>query len=392
MGYYKYRCVNDSGRILKGIVSADSEEMASAELKELNLTPIALTLVKKMRERKIKTKDFLTFVTDMHTLMQAGLPIYEALITLEEKYRSGRLYLLYAHLAQKVKSGDSLSQAFDQYDANFDPVYMTMLEAGEESGSLERCFKALEVLIERRQSMSSKLIASLLYPLFLTGFCLLISFVMFFYLIPTMKELLLERDLNGLTRLVISISDFLVGNQVIVLLSVITVVLTFSVFFSRAGGKMLLQKLGMRLPLFSLLLKTASLSRFCLVLSVLLKGGIDFVRALDLSKNVMKNVYFERVIARAKEGIIQGRKLSEELKKDPFIPSLFIRVTQVGEESGEMAMMMEKLGNIYEKELSKTLHSLIALIQPLLLVILGIIVAIILLSILLPLSDMNVAM
>ncbi len=392
MGYYQYKGINTSGRVIKGIVSADSLDLAKMMLDDLKVEPISLGSVKKEQKKRVSSKDFLTFVSDMRILMQAGLPIYDSLITLEEKYRKGRLYLLYSHLATRVKNGDSLSQAVNKYDPSFDPVYLTMLEAGEESGSLEKCFQSLETLIERRQNMSKKIVSSLIYPMFLTAFCFVIAFVLFFYLIPSMKELLLERQVNALTQTVINISDFLVSNQEIVLVFSLTIFALISLFLNHPRGKKGIQKLGMRMPVFSTLLKNAALSRFCLVFGVLLKGGVDFIKALDLSKNVMKNAYFEEMIVRAREGLVQGKKLSEELSTDRLIPPLFIRVVQVGEESGKMDVMMEKLGAIYEDELKKTLFRLISLIQPILLVVLGMIVAIILLSILLPLSDMSAMM
>lgn len=391
MGYYQYKGVNASGRVTRGLVSAETFEGAKAQLKELKIELISLNVKTRVKEKKITAKDFLAFVSDMQTLMQAGLPIYEALLTLEEKYQSGKMYLLYAFLASSVKRGEALSKALTAYDPHFDPVYITMLAAGEESGSLEKCFKALKTLIERRQNLSQRVLSAMAYPLFLAGFCLLIGFMLFFYLIPTMKELLVERQVNGLTASVIGISDFLVDHSFYVASFVATLTLGLTLFLKSYRGKTAMQKLGMRLPLASSLLKAACLSRFCLVLGVLLKGGVPFIKALDLGRNVMKNGYFEEVILRAKQSLVEGRKLSNELRKERFMPPLFVRVVSVAEESGEMPAMMEKLGVIYEKELTVMLMRLVSLIQPLMLIILGIIVAIILLSVLLPLSDMNIA-
>ena len=389
MGYYHYKGVDAKGQITKGVVSADTLEVAKHMIGELKVELIALSQVKKSQKKKISSKDFLTFVSDMNVLLQAGLPIYDALVTLEEKYKKGRLYLLYSHLAQRVKQGDSLSVAISQYDANFDPVYLTMLEAGEESGELEKCLQSLSKLIERRQNMSKKVISALIYPLFLAVFCFVIAFVLFFYLIPSMKEMLLERELNGLSLSVLNISDFLVNNQQMVLVSIIMAVMGLWLFFRHRQGKLVVQAVLMRTPIFSSFLKNGALSRFCLVFSVLLKGGIPFVEALKLSKQVMRNAHFERCLNQAMEGLVQGEKLSMLLKDDPLFPPLFIRVMQVGEASGKIDEMMEKLGAIYEEELNKNLFRLISLIQPVLLVVLGMIVAIILLSILLPLTDMS---
>jgi general secretion pathway protein F/type IV pilus assembly protein PilC len=264
-----------------------------------------------------------------------------------------------------------------------------MIQAGEEGGALGEVLDQLFRMISRTEKMKKQLTSAMAYPLFLLSFCMIVISCLLLFLIPSMGDLFTGRDLKWITRTVLGLSSWLDHHKgsisVLILFCIGLVVFTLR---SRKAKKYF-QKISLQVPVVKTIVTQASLVRFCRSLSLLLVSGIPLLQALGLSKKMMRNFLFEEVIAKIEERIAEGRRLSEELRGSSLIPPLVVRMLSLAEETGQNALMLANIAEIYDEELEKTLNRITILIQPIMLLILGFIVAIVDLSVLLPLTDVS---
>ena len=390
MTLYQYTAISEEGRKVMGMVNADSIGGAKERLRKGKILVTKLVIYEQKGERLTLSAGLLIgFTRDVHALLRAGLPLYDSLLTLEEKYRKSKLHPIFLDLCDQVKEGRHLSQALSTYPKIFDPIYLSMVKAGEESGELEKCFQELEKLIGREEALKKKLVSAMIYPLFLGVFCLTVLAALLFFLIPSMSELFDERTLHPMTQGVLLVSAFLNHHAGVIGLSAALLVLTGLFTLRSSKGKEIIKGFCLHIPVVKRLFKETILSRFCRVFSILSLGGVSLIDCLRLSRQVMKHHLFEEVVQKAELKVLEGKRLSEEFQASPLIPTLVVRMVAVAEESGRVAEMMGHLSEIYDEDIEKSLSRLTSLLQPILLLFLGVVVAIILLSVLLPLTDVS---
>ncbi|MCP5504070.1 MAG: type II secretion system F family protein [Chlamydiales bacterium] len=390
MALYQYTALSKDGRRKMGMINADSIELAKERLrKEEILVTKVISYTKKGEELTISPSLLIGFTRDLHVLLRAGLPLYDSLITLEEKYRKTKLHPIFLDLCDQVKEGRHFSEALKDYPKVFDSIYLSMVKAGEESGSLEQSFAELEKLIGGQQALRKKLSSAMIYPAFLGAFCLSVISVLLFFLIPSMSELFEERTLHPMTQGVLSLSQFLNNHAFIIFSLLGGIFLCLLLFIRHPKGKEMLKEGLLHIPIVKRLFIETIMARFCRVFSILFKGGVSLMDCLTLSKKVMKHASFEKIISNAEVKVLEGKRLSEELQKSPLIPTLVIRMLAIAEESGRVAEMLTHLSNIYEEDIERSLSRLTSLLQPVMLLFLGVVVAIILLAVLLPLTDVS---
>jgi general secretion pathway protein F len=389
MALFQYTAFNDLGKRVSSIIDAESLEQAKERLKNKDI------IVEKIIPLKNEAKIFLSkelvihFTRDLSGLLRSGLPLYECLCTIEEKYRSLKVHFIFLDLADSVRSGKSLSVALKQYPKSFDAVFIAMTEAGEKSGNLEKSFGQLYKVISRNEKIKKQVTSSMIYPAFLGSFCLVVLIGLFLFLIPSMKELLEGRKLHPMTSTILNISDFLNTNLILLSMLALSIVSFLIYAFKKKAVKNYIKKSLLIIPLFKKFYQTAILMRFSRVFSSLLSTDVPIIESLRLSRGVMNHLCFEEVIIKAEEAIIEGRKLSEELRKSSLFPPLMVRMLKTAEETGNPKEMLEHVADIYEEELERALQQFTNLLQPVMLLLLGIIVGVVLLSVLLPLTDVS---
>jgi len=390
MALYQYIALSKEGRKIMGMINADSIDLAKERLrKQKVLVTKVMTYKKKGEHVTLSPSLVISFTRDLHVLLRAGLPLYDSLLTLEEKYRRTKLHPIFLDLCDQVKEGRLFSKALSDYPKVFDPIYISMVKAGEESGTLESSFEQLEKLIGRDQALKKKLSSAMIYPAFLGAFCLIVVSVLLFFLIPSMSELFEERELHPMTTAVLSLSHFLKTHQFSLLFSTFSFASFLTLFLRHPKGKEKIEELLLHIPIVKRLFTETIMARFCRVFSILFKGGVSMIDSLKLSKKVMKHGSFEAVITNAEKKVLEGHRLSEELEKSPLIPTLALRMLAISEESGKIAEMMQHLSDIYEEDIERSLNRLTSFVQPVMLLVLGVVVAIILLAVLLPLTDVS---
>ncbi|MFI5334926.1 MAG: type II secretion system F family protein, partial [Chlamydiales bacterium] len=353
---------------------------------EMLLTRLA---VHEKKEIILPKSLLLTFTRELAQLLQAGLPLYESLLTVEEKYRRQKQHPLFLDLCDRLKGGASLSSSLMRYPKSFDAVYLSLVKAGEESGSLPEIFEQLSLLITKQLRLRKLLISSMTYPMILLVFCMLVTAGLLFFVVPSLQELFEGRALHPLTQLVLNVSKWVNAHGLFLFIFCAGACFFLISLFRSEKGRVLIQGMSLKIPLAKTLLIRSALTRFCHCASLLTQSGVPLLDTLRLSRQTMKLKLLEDAIERAEKKIVEGKSLSQELKNSPMIPSLVIRMLSIAEETGRMGSIFHKLAEIYDEELEKNLTQLSAYLQPALLLTLGAVVGFVVLSILLPLTDVS---
>lgn len=390
MPFYEYQAISERGKKYKAAI--DAESLQDAKLKLLR-RQVAVLQIEALSDQKIRDRlakgDVLNLTRELARLLQAGLPLYEALSALEEKYRGQKPHRLLLNLCDLVKSGYSFSQSLARHPQTFDLLYVSMIGNAERTGRLAEALNELAELLSRQQQVRKQIVGALLYPALLMGFCLVVLSSLLFYVVPSLKELFDGRSLHPFTRIVFAVSDFACRSKGLLLLVGMAFVALGLGAFTSSRWKEKLFSVVLKLPFFKGLFVKVAFVRFSRAAATLLEGGLPLIQAFEQGRRVMRHPRLEQVVALAQEKIAQGESIHSTFEKDPLIPPLIPRMISIAEEGGKLPFMLKQIAQIYEEEIEKTLTHFATVAQPALLLILGAIIGFVLLSVLLPMTDVS---
>jgi len=390
MAIYHYQALDLKGKSIKGHVEAHSEKEAKDLLREQGalITKLVLKTTNTLKQQ-LKGENLVTFTVQLSQLIGAGVPLYESLIAIEEQYRQESYHHIMMRLSEQIKAGNSLSSAMAEYPESFNKLYRSMILAGESSGSQEVILEKLSILLRKQIKLKKQIITALIYPGILGSFSFLIILMLLGFVVPSIEGIFEGRKLNSFTEFVMSVSHFF-RDFWWLYIPAIAASITFLVMkFRSPQGKLFFEKNLIKVPVLKTLIVQTALARFCRTMATLQQGGLTMIDSLQISRGVMRNIVLEEEIKKAEGKIVEGSSLSIELSKSPLIPLLVSRMLSVGEESGTSLVMMNKIADMYEEEIEKTLDRLMALAQPAILLIMGAIIGFVLLAIMLPLTDVS---
>jgi general secretion pathway protein F len=390
MPLFRYHAVAPDGKAIKGVIDADSLLVAKERLrKQQVMVTEVCPLQAKQDQLCLPAPVRLSFTRELAQLLKAGLPLYESLLTIEEKYRRHKWHSVFLDMCDHLKAGSSLSSALKRYPSTFDRIYLAMVQVAEESGELAAVFEQLAQLIARQQKLKKQLTATLAYPAFLALFCVCIVGGLMFFVVPSMKELFEDRALHPVTAIVLAMSNWLNAHIPFLIVALTTLIAGVCFALRSAKAKELLFSLSLKLPFINTLLLHSALVRLCRSLAMLLAGGVPLLEALSLSRQVARSPLIERAILAAERRVSHGERLSAAFRDAPLMPPLVLRMLALAEETGKMGEAFFNLAAIYDDEVEKHLTQLSTYLQPALLITLGAIVGLVVLSILLPLTDVS---
>lgn len=390
MPLYQYEAVSERGKTILGSIDADNlidakQKLARRQTVILKVRPLSDKQLKIVLSRN----ELSALSSEIARLLQAGLPLFETLSALEEKYRGQKMHTLLLDVSDQVKSGQAFSKALGRHPESFDLLYISMVANAEKTGRLSTALEEIATLLTRQIKVKKQVVSALLYPALLSLFCLVILSSLLFFVIPSLRELFEGRDLHPFTRIVFACSAFVCSAKGPFLFSLLlSVGLGVYLFSSDKGKKMFAGMIG-KAPFIKDLLAKIALIRFCRAVAALLEGGLPVMLAFSQARSVMRHPVLEAVIARAEERIAQGEPLHVPFQNHPLIPPLVPRMISIAQQGGRLGFMMQQIAQIYEDELETHLTRFASLAQPILLLILGGIVGFVLLSVLLPLTDVS---
>lgn len=390
MPLFHYRYVDAKGKKRSGVVESLGERDARAKLREQGVLVTEIKSKDKVSKREnLKGDNLLAFSVQLSQLVNAGVPLYESLSAIEEQARGEAYHRIVLSLCEQIRTGMSLSGAMASYPESFDRLFCGMVAAGEAVGNLGPVLEKLSYFLERQMKLKRQIVTAMIYPAILGGFSLVIIALLLGFVVPSLEGIFADRKLNAFTAGIMALSRLFRAYWWLYLPVVISAV-TFAVLKIRSReGKLWIEKTSLKVPLLKTLAVQTAVARFCRTMGTLLQGGLSMIDSLRISRGVMRNVVLENEVRAAEGKIIEGHSLSRELGRSAHFPGLVSRMLAVGEESGTTVPMLNRIADMYEQELEKTLERLMALAQPLILIVMGIVIGSVLLAILLPLTDVS---
>jgi general secretion pathway protein F/type IV pilus assembly protein PilC len=388
MPLYSFRAYSEEGKRTKGTLEATSLHDAKEKIRSLNLMLIDLGEQKEhIQARPMKKSELVIFTSQLAQLVSAKIPVYEALLALEEQARAEPYHNVVAALADRIKTGASLSKALNDFPDSFSPLYRALVTSGEAIGNLELALNRLATLIGYEHKMAKQLSSLLTYPLFLVCLLVVAISVVVGFVIPSIEGLFEGQQLPFFTSVVFTISHILRASWLWILLFLLCAAFFGARAWKKQTVRIRVQKFSLQIPIIRRYVTYAALARFARTLATLVDGGLPLPNALAFAKEALGNARLEEILDAVSEKVIEGKTISETLANYKEIPSLFSRMVKIGEEAGKLSPMLTQVATLYEEDSERLLNRFVALAQPVLLIIMGIIIGTVILSILLPLSN-----
>ncbi len=414
---FAYTAMDGQGKEQRGKIDADNAQDAATKLKQQGLFPTSIGEVKNSEPAKrsggpggaggqktagssfasflggtpvIKRKQLTTMTRQLATLLDAGLPLVRALRTLERQARKDpALRRVVGEIANAVEGGSTFSEALAGHAKSFNKLYVNMVRAGEASGALEVVLTRLAEFMEKAQRIAGKVKSAMVYPVIVLVVALSITAGLMVFIVPKFSkifdEMLPGEPLPGLTRIVIAISNFM-QQQILIMLGLIAgVVIAFKLFKQSKSGAYLLDLVAIKMPPFNQLAVRSSVARFCRTLGTLMQSGVAVLQALQIVKDTAGNEVVARAVQTVHDSVKEGEGMSKPMESTNVFPGMVVSMVEVGEETGALPEMLNRIADIYEEEVDRAVEALTSLIEPFMIIFLAVIVGGIVIALFLPL-------
>ncbi|MCI5066707.1 type II secretion system inner membrane protein GspF [bacterium] len=402
MPVYEYLAINGSGREVKGRVDAENERVARQRLRKEQLFPTSLketssspedrtqNVMKYLKSDRVGLKELTLMTRQFATLVTAGLPLVSALQALGEQSDSQVMQRVLVLVREQVQEGESLAKSLQAHPKTFPRLYINLVAAGEASGTLDEVLEKLAEYLEGQLALRGKVFSALTYPVVMLVVCGLVILGLMIGVIPRIVEIFVKQGLALPlpTQIVIASSDFLIGYWWLLLLVGIALAVAAARYYALPHGRAVVDRLLLKLPLVGSVYIKVITARIASTLSALLGSGVELLKALEITKNIIGNVHIVNLLDEAREGVREGKNLSREIMRHNLLPTMLSRMIAIGEKSGDLENMLEKAAKTYDNEVSSTLDGLTSLLEPLLMVTVGMIVLLIVVSVLLPMTEL----
>lgn len=404
MPVYEYTALDSSGKKVKGIIDADSQAAARKKIRHGGNYPVDISeTVPKSREKKgqsfaslqlgqrIKQQEIHVATRQLATLLGAGIPLIPALSGLIEQTPNKSLKKIVAQIKDAVNEGNSLTSALAEHPRLFSKIYVNMVRAGEASGSLDVVLERLAEFGENQQALKSRIKAAMIYPIFMAFVGTVVLFLLITFIVPSITKVFsdTQQALPLPTIILIGISDFLRDFWWLVLIAFIALIAFIRFYIKRPTGRRMWDRLKLSLPGLSDLNTKIASARFGRTLASLLESGVPLITSLQIVKNIVNNVLLADIIDEASEELEKGKSLSQILRGNKWFTPMLVQMIAVGEQSGALEKMLEKAADSYEKEVESKIMALTSMIEPVMILVMGMVVSFIVVSILLPIFEMN---
>jgi general secretion pathway protein F len=403
MAVFEYKALDAKGKNVKGIIDADSEAQARARLRSLGKYPVSITVTTKGPNktashgqsftlfRGVKSEEVSIMTRQLATLLGAGIPLVQALESLVAQTRNSALKKVIAQIKGTVNEGNSLTNALGEHPKIFSSVFINMVRAGEASGTLDIVLERLADFAEKQESLKGRFRAALIYPVFMGVIGSAILFILITYIVPNITQVFNEmnRVLPLPTLFLIGLSDFLKMYWWVVLILIIIALSGVRYLIRKPPGKKAWHYVKLKVFILGPVAQKVILARFSSTLGSLLESGVGLMMSMQIVQALVDNVHVSKVIDEAMEQIQKGQSMTMALSNSQWFPPMFVQMIAVGEQSGNLEGMLKKVSQAYERDVEVAILGMTSLIEPLMIVIMGLAVGFIVLSILLPIFEMN---
>ena len=398
---FRCRLGTPGGDIIEGVYVAESESRLRREFEDKGLYVLGIqrsgglslgSLAMPARKR-IPTREFLIFNQELATLLKAGMPLVQSLDILRQRVPNALFKSVLDDVYERVRGGNAMSEAFEAHGSLFPPVYNASLMAGEKSGNLEQVIRRYVAYVKMVQAVKRKTISALVYPLILLALSCIVVGIIVLRVVPEFGTFYAQfgAELPLSTRFIVGVSEFAGTYFTLLVLAVIAAVVAFIAWMKRPGNRVLFDRWTLSLPLLGPIAMKFSTSQAARTLATLLGGGIPLVNAIDVSARAIQNRYMAQELVTAAQKVREGRALGASLNDSGTFPDVAIKMVEVGEQTGALQEMLNSLADFYDEEIETNLARFVTMVEPALLVVMGIVIAGLLLALYMPLFNLSSA-
>ncbi|ADY94433.1 Bacterial type II secretion system protein F domain protein [Neisseria meningitidis NM233] len=381
-----------SDKLVNGEVSAFTEEEARKKLAKRGIRPLQITRVKTSSKRKITQEDITVFTRQLSTMIKAGLPLMQAFEIVARGHGNPSMTEMLMEIRGEVEQGSSLSRAFSNHPKYFDRFYCNLVAAGETGGVLESLLDKLAIYKEKTQAIRKKVKTALTYPVSVIAVAIGLVFVMMIFVLPAFKEVYanMGAELPALTQTVMDMSDFFVSYGWMVLIA-----LGFAIYgFLKLKARSIkiqrrMDAILLRMPIFGDIVRKGTIARWGRTTATLIAAGVPLVDVLDSTAGAAGNLIYEEATREIRTRVIQGLSMTSGMRATELFPNMMLQMSSIGEESGSLDDMLNKAAEFYEDEVDNAVGRLSAMMEPIIIVILGLVIGTLLVAMYLPLFNLG---
>ncbi len=397
MPIYRYKAKNKKGRKKVGQIAGMGESDTLARLRRQELSDIELKDISNSFEIKlllfinpIKSKDLAIFARQFSIMISANVTVVEALVILIEQTQNVSLQKMIADIAYEVDSGEFLSDSLAKRPKVFSTLFINIVKSGETSGRLDEVLNYLADEIEKNHDMRAKIKGAMIYPVFILSGLVIVGIVLMVYVLPNLTAVIAESGttLPLATRIVIFTSNFLQAYIVFVLLGVLALFIMLRRYIKTKIGKFQFDNFKLNVPVFGRLFKYIYIIQFSRALSTLIKGGVNITKGLEITVKVVNNVVYQQIIFDTLKAVNDGKPVSSVMQNRKKIPKMVPHMMSVGERTGKLDSVLDKIVDFYSREVTNMLNNLSAIIEPFIMVIMGVGVGIMVAAVLMPMYNL----
>lgn len=394
---YTYIAVDQKGKEKRGRMEAENRDEVSQQLKKDGLFPVEIKEQGVLNKeidlsigKKVKPRDLSVFCRQFVSITQAGVPMKEALQMMTEQTENKWLKKATADVLLNVEKGNTLADSMAAIPDVFPPMLVNMVRAGESSGSLEMSFDRMATHFEKEAKLKATIHKATIYPIILICAVIGVIAVMLLYVIPIFIDMFADLDVEmpALTMGVMNLSKWTASHWYVILAVVVAVAVAYRVIYNTEQGRLKIDYIKMKMPLFGKLTVKSNCAQFARTMSTLMAAGISTTECLETVSKIVTNIHYKNAMMKAREEVMKGIPLSEPLAASEVFPPMVYHMTGIGEETGNMEEMLSKLADYYDEEVEITTQSVLASMEPLIIVFMALIVGTLVIAVIMPIRNM----
>ena len=396
MAKYKYRVMNSDGEKINGSYEADSKEQVIDYISANGYYPLKVEEVIESKNielkfgQKVKLKDLAVFCRQFYTMLNAGVPILTCLEILSEQIENEKLRKATREVQEEVEKGGILSEAMKKHEDVYPNLLVSLVASGEASGNLDSIMLRMATHYEKENKINNKVSSAMVYPMVLSFVAVAAVVFILTYVMPTFMDIFSESgtELPWSTKLLLGMSEGIKNYWFILMIIVISIVMGLRIYLRTDQGKMISSELKLKLPVIKELNQMIIVSRFTRTLSILISSGLPLISALEMVSQVAGNKVAENALIKVKDKVMIGENLYSSMKETNVFPTMLYSMIKIGEDTGSLDDILNKTADFYDEELENTIQKSVAMIEPILIVVMGLIIGFIVVSIIQPIFQM----
>jgi type IV pilus assembly protein PilC len=398
MATFKYVAKDQTSRNVAGKITAENQQAVIEELRKRNLTVISVTEVKEssltkisFSRKSVSPDDLVIFTRQLATMIDAGIPILQALDALQEQMTAPYFKTVIGTIKDDIQVGSSLSTGFAKHTNVFDSLFINMVKVGETGGVLSEILDRIATYMEKSIKLQRKVKSAMVYPAVVVFMAMAITTILLVKVVPTFSEIYasFDQELPAMTQMLINTSNFLKQYILYLIIALIVFIFLMGRFYKTDQGKLIIDRAILKLPIFGDLIRKVAISRFSRTLATLMQTGVPILESLDIVGKASGNKVIELVVDNVKVSVREGESIAAPLSKSGVFPPMVTRMIAVGEKSGKLEQMLGKVAEFYDDQVDAIVSGLTSIIEPVIIGFLGIVVGFIVISLFLPIINIT---